>query len=189
MRLALIFVATVLVGCSTTKLNPGKSGWTTTYNLVSGQIPNTLEAHFPKELEKSRVDYTVDQNLKGSVQMQLGALDSATKLFHKFDGEDQSLQDATCLLLSMKTLRELRNGQVVELIIPQGFTDKRRKFTLEEKLDYPELINGKTKKMSALYLETLVKPRFRIWVLDDEAYPLIIRMDLGWQLLLRGIKT
>jgi len=189
MRLALIFVATVLVGCSTTKLNPGKSGWTATYNLVSGQIPNTLEAHFPKELEKSRVDYTVDQNLKGSVQMQLSALDSATKLFHKFDGEDQSLQDATCLLLSRKTLRELRNGQVVELIIPQGFTDKRRKFTLEEKLDYPVLINGKTKKMSALYLETLVKPRFRIWVLDDEAYPLIIRMDLGWQLLISDIKT
>jgi len=83
--------------------------------------------------------------------MQAGALDSATKLFHKFDGESVSLQDATCLFLSKKTVQELRNEQVVQLTIPQGFTDKRRKFAVEEKLEYPVLRNGKTKKMDALH--------------------------------------
>ena len=189
MRLALVFMLFVLVGCSTTKLNPGKSGFTATYNLVSGQIPNTLVAHFPEDLGKSPVEYSVDQSLNGSLQMQSGALDSATKLFHKFDGENVSLQDATCLFLSKKTVQELRNEHIVQLTIPQGFTDKRRKFTVEEKLEYPVLIDGKTKKMDALHLQTLGKPRFSIWVLDSDSYPLIIRMDLGWQLLLSDIKT
>ncbi len=124
---------------------------------------------------------TFNDAKKGTVTMQPEAIATATKQYNYFDKADINLTDATCVWVSKAVFASLLDGKPT--VMNSGKEDKTfLKKSLPEGTD--PTIGGK--KADCIYTESEDGSE-KYWIMNNPEFPLILKMDLGWQIAIDAI--
>ncbi|MDD3802921.1 MAG: hypothetical protein PHW02_00855 [bacterium] len=123
-------------------------------------------------------------NSSGSVEIKEKALKNATYLFNYFsDGDNIIMYDSTTVFMSKAVYNALKKNETVT--IDAGDGDENLSFDDYE--DFPVIINGEEKNLYCIYSSSDLFGWF--WILDNQSFPLILKMDIGWTITLTEIVT
>ena len=122
---------------------------------------------------------TNDSRTGGMVSISPSALAEAHALNNYFTGGEMRLKDKTTVWVSQAVYTEFKAGST-SVNTGVGFETLTLKSTEKMVVSF----RGKDKKVKALYGETDQGNKF--WILDDEKNPLILKMDLGWTISIKG---
>jgi len=127
---------------------------------------------------------TEPANRSGSVKMTEIALAAATKQHNRFKGGSLTLADKTTVWVSRAVLKQYRDEKTVHRID----TGSGPRFFVPEEDDtrYKLDVDGREIVYEVLHLKSGGE---HLWVLDNLAAPLIFKMDLGWKIRLKSVKT
>jgi hypothetical protein len=126
------------------------------------------------------------QRTEGSVDISAWAMNFATSQENYFNGGHRQLQNKTTVWLSRNSLKELKkNGSTI--LVP-NYRDSVT-LTSDTVLQMPMLVDGTLKNLPIIQASGTSKSgKKTYWILDDARFPLIIYMDLGWQVKLESIQ-
>lgn len=124
---------------------------------------------------------TIADDKKGTVTMQPEAIAAATKQYNYFDKAEINLTDATCVWVSKGVFASLKVGKPT--IMNSGKADK-----IFLKKDLPEASQPTAggKAIDCLYAESEDGTE-KYWIMNNAEFPLILKMDLGWQIAIDAI--
>jgi len=117
----------------------------------------------------------------GSVKINAAAMATSKKMYNYFRGGDETLKDATSVILSKAAYQDIITKKKV--ILWDG--DKKILFENPDETDFTFMINGEEKTVKAIYIAATNGND--MVVLKNPAYPLILRMNLGWTIKLNTI--
>ncbi len=129
-------------------------------------------------------EMTVPVNKKGSVKMTEIALASATKQHNMFSGGPLTLADKTTVWISQAVLKQYRTKQI-DHSIDTG-SGPRIFLPVEEAAGYKVTIDGAEKELKLLHIKGGDE---ELWIHDNLAAPVIFKMDLGWKIWLKSVKS
>lgn len=129
-------------------------------------------------------EMTAPVNKKGSVKMTEIALASATKQHNMFSGGPLTLADKTTVWVSQAVLKQYRTKQI-DHSIDTG-SGARIFLPVEEAAGYKATIDGVETELKLLHLKG---DKEHLWIHDNLAAPVIFKMDLGWQIWLKSVKS
>jgi hypothetical protein len=124
---------------------------------------------------------TIADDKKGTVTMQPEAIATATKQYNYFDKDDINLSDATCVWVSKAVFASLTAGKSTTMNSGRG--DK--KFLKKNIPAGSEPMAG-GKKIDCIYAESEDGSE-KYWIMKNAEFPLILKMDLGWQIAIDAI--
>jgi hypothetical protein len=124
-------------------------------------------------------EMTEPNNMTGSVVMGRQALDTATTQQNTFQAGENMLTDRTTVWVSKKVYNAIKKKKPVRIDSGSGKTE----LIFKEKQDYTFTLNGSETSVKVLFAETNSANKF--WILDDKENPLILKMNLGWTVILK----
>lgn len=179
----------LLQACNSTKQVLVKPGYSMKYDIITNQNAVRLTVKMVNTESNWAFDYTVEDNISGSVKCVSSAVRSSNELFHSFNGINKVLESGTSLRISDSTFTEILNGTPTELSYRLGFVKNTLKYKLVEKQKHKYLINGKLKVVEVLYVEDTSKKGHALWIWNNPSTPLILRLKFGYELVLKEIVT
>jgi len=127
---------------------------------------------------------TLPANRRGSVRMTELALAAATRQHNMFGGGPLTLADKTTMWISRAVLKQYRTGKKAHDLDtgsgPRTFLPRR------EDTGYEVVIDGEETRFKLLHLQGEDE---HLWILDNLAAPLIFKMDLGWRIWLKSVRS
>ncbi|MFH1531644.1 MAG: hypothetical protein ABIK09_13035 [Pseudomonadota bacterium] len=129
-------------------------------------------------------EMTAPVNRKGSVRMTEIALLSATKQHNRFSAGPLTLADKTTVWVSQAVLKQYR-AKLIEHDLDTGSGPKIF-LPEEEDTSYKATIDGTETEFKLLHLKG---ENEHLWILDNLAAPVIFKMDLGWKIWLKSVKS
>lgn len=179
----------LLLSCGGAKQIKIPIGTTLSYDIVTSQKSLRLTATLASISPIIQFDYVVESEaILGSVSLTPEALKSAYELDLMFSGEDKLLSKSTSIRLSDTTFKQLKNKGEALIAFRQGFVKNEMVYKVVENQDYILNINDKPRKIKAMYLEDKQGKGFKFWIMDNPSTPIIMRFDLGWQMILKNIE-
>lgn len=117
----------------------------------------------------------------GKVSITQAALATSKKMHNYFGSGDITLNNATSVVLSKAAYTDIIQKKKVTLF------DGDKKFVFEnpDETDFFYTINGEEKTTKAIYLSDANQND--IIVLKNEAYPIILKMNIGWTIKLNTV--
>jgi ankyrin repeat protein len=115
---------------------------------------------------------SIRDDMRGSVTMSEKAAQSASKLHNYFQPGDLVLEDESCVWISKDIFKQLKEGKAVRLHTGK----EERLFKAKETMEALQMAGYKD-AFKTLYLESEDGAE-RIWVLDDDYIPVILKMEL-----------
>lgn len=183
-----VFIASIQACGSKPLILPG--GTTLSYDLVMNQKPVRLTAKVEQFNPQLVFDYNVEnEGIKGRFTVTQEALMVGTEIDHLFTGEAKTLTKTTSLRISDSTFHQLKNDGEAILSFRQGFLKNENIYKVVDNQTTTINFNDKPKTVDVLYLEDIHGKEFKFWIWDNPKNPIIIRMDVGWQMLLKNIET
>ena len=129
-------------------------------------------------------EMTQPVNKKGSVKMTELALLSATKQYNMFGGGPITLADKTSVWVSQAVLKQYR-AKMIEHRIDTG-SGPEIFLPVEGDTSYKATIDGVETELEILHLKGGDQ---HLWILDNLAAPITVKMDLGWKIWLKSVKS
>lgn len=117
----------------------------------------------------------------GAVKINATAMATSKKMYNYFRGGDETLKDATSVILSKAAYLEIITKKKVTL----WDGDKKITFEHPDETDFTFTIDGEEKTVKGIYIAA--ENGNDMVVLKNPAYPLILRMNLGWTIKLNTI--
>jgi len=183
----LLFVSVFAISCGSTKKILVDGNTQLQYDLILANESLRLQINVVATNPRSFQYIVESQNITGSISMTSEAEDEATELYHNFAGEDKKLIKSTSIWLSDAVFNQLSKGLPTTISYRQGFVKNELEYKVVEKQKILYNVNGKPKSLDVLYIEDMHKKGFKIWVLNNVENPLILRLNFGWQLILKDI--
>ncbi len=128
---------------------------------------------------------TAPINKKGTVIMTEDAVESAAGLFNYFANDTARLDDQTSVWVSRTMWREMHNED--EMVLISLDNDEATGFFREDGEAHKISYKGKSLDMKVSNLKSLTDNQ-TITVWENEKFPIILKMDLGWTIELKEIK-
>jgi hypothetical protein len=126
-------------------------------------------------------EMTEPNALIGSMVIGGHALDTATSQKNYFQDGENLLNDRTTVWVSKAVYNALKKKSAITINSGSG----RSPLTYKGKEDFTFKLNGEDKTVKSLYAETNSAEKF--WILDDKESPLILKMNLGWLVVLKSV--
>lgn len=183
----LFFTTFLLVSCGSSKKVVVAEKTQLQYDLILANESLRLQIDV-STTEPHSFQYSIPaQSITGSIIMTKDAEKSSSELYHTFAGQDIKLTKSTSIWLSDSVFESLAEGKATTISYRQGFVKNELEYQVKEKQKILYNINGKPTSLEVLYIEDLHKKGFKIWVLNNPENPLIMRLNFGWQLILKDI--
>lgn len=185
-----ILFLTVSVGYTQTAQN-GKINLKVGSKLVYDVNSNNTKYQFIITIKKLDNGITFDWqmtapiNKKGTIEMSKEATENATSLFNYFTGGVTKLTDKTSVWLSQDVWRDMRDDD--EMVMISIDDQEETAFFREDGDAYKTIQNGTAVELKTSTLRSLTDLQY-ITVLENEAFPIILKMDLGWTIELKEIR-
>lgn len=128
---------------------------------------------------------TAPINKKGTVVMAEEAVENATGLFNYFATDTARLNDQTSVWISRTMWREMHNED--EMVLISLDNGEATGFFREDGEAHKISFKGKPLDMKVSNLKSLTDTQ-TITVWENEKFPIILKMDLGWTIELKEIK-
>ncbi|MBM4373089.1 MAG: hypothetical protein FJ098_15650 [Deltaproteobacteria bacterium] len=133
---------------------------------------------------------TEPANKEGSVKMTEAALRDADRQHNMFSGGPLTLEDKTTVWVSQAVLKQYRvkmidhridTGSGYQIFLPED----------EAIVPYKVLVDGVEQEYKVLHLKADCSggDDEHLWILDNLAAPVIFKMDLGWTIWLKEIRS
>jgi hypothetical protein len=126
---------------------------------------------------------TIADDKKGTVTMQPEAIATATKQYNYFDKDNINLTDATCVWVSKSVFASLKEGKPT--VMNSG---NQEKTFLKKALPAGTEPAAGNKKIDCIYAESEDGTE-KYWIMNNPEFPLILKMDLGWQIAIDTIEN
>jgi hypothetical protein len=172
----------LLISCtfvSQAQINP-QVGDKFIYNVKSGM----QEYNFTIVIKSLAPDFSFawqmnnEEQLNGKITIPAADMAMSDKMYNYFSGGDQRLKGMTSVLLSKATLKKLLTVKKATVY------DGKKKLDFEnagvDGMSY--LLNGNYVQSDAVYLSN--KDNYRMTLLKNEKFPLIMSMEIGWSIQL-----
>ena len=187
--LGFLFITAVLFSCGGSRSFPVQAGHTIQYDIISGKKSVRLTANIISNTDDFKFDYEVEgEDIAGTISVSSKARLEATELYHLFDGQKKYLSETTSLRLSSKAYAELNEKGESLIAFRQGFVKNELTYKVVDRPEVVFSLNGKPKAFKTLYLEDTAGKGFKFWIWDN-GDPLILRLDLGWQMVMKNLQT
>lgn len=128
---------------------------------------------------------TAPMNKKGTIEMTKEATETATELYNYFTGGTVQLTDKTSVWVSQEVWNDMHDEDEMAMISIDGQEDAG--FFRENGEDYKVKYNGSNTTLKTSQLSSLTDTR-TITVWENQNFPIILSMDLGWTITLKEIK-
>ncbi|HYG14506.1 MAG TPA: hypothetical protein VEC12_02060 [Bacteroidia bacterium] len=129
---------------------------------------------------------TTPDNLSGTVEMTPGALDTAHALYNFFTGGMTKLADQTSVWVSTSVWKDIHDeDEMTDLKLDSETEDSFIRFAMPD--GYATTYKGTPATMASSELRSLFTDNV-ITVWENEKFPIILKMNLGWTIELREIK-
>lgn len=129
---------------------------------------------------------TTPDNLSGTVEMTPGALDSAHALYNFFTGGMTKLTSQTSVWLSKSVWNDIHDeDEMTDLKLDDETDDSFIRFAMPD--GYAVNFKGAVSTVPCSELRSLFTDNV-ITVWENEKFPIILKMNLGWTIELREIK-
>lgn len=128
---------------------------------------------------------TAPINKKGTVVMAEEAVENAAGLFNYFATDTAKLTDQTSVWISRTMWREMHNED--EMVLISLDNGEATGFFREDGEAHKITYKGKPLDMKVSNLKSLTDTQ-TITVWENEKFPIILKMDLGWTIELKEIK-
>ncbi len=195
-NIALFFVCLIgLVYTANAQGEPASDG-TPTQITVGTQLiyeVNTATAKYQFIVTVKKLDdgitfdwkMTAPINKKGTVVMAEEAVENAAGLFNYFATDTAKLTDQTSVWISRTMWREMHNED--EMVLISLDNGEATGFFREDGEAHKITYKGKPLDMKVSNLKSLTDTQ-TITVWENEKFPIILKMDLGWTIELKEIK-
>ncbi len=130
-------------------------------------------------------DYEMPQKeKKGTITILNNAVLNATVYYNLFAGGDVVLKDKCSVFLSQKNFTELRSDEAnSNMKMAAGVENFERRNAATTYVKY----KGGNTILSYFEVQSSSSSN-KMWVMDNEKLPLIVKMDIGWSIELQEIK-
>jgi hypothetical protein len=143
-----------------------------------------IEARKPDLVLKYRMGF--EEPRVGEITISSQALKDSYEQDNFWIG-DKLISNKTTLWVSSAAYLDIVESGEVKMPFRQGFTYHDLTYRLVDKTELELVFNGKLKKFHTFYLEDTEGKGFKYWIWNNQTDPLILKMDLGWQLTLKEI--
>lgn len=155
------------------------SSWGDQYELVIEIKKIDKNLFYRYQVEDDTI-FKVEDNVTVSQK----SLENSSKIFmNLWDYNISDLEDKTSVFFSKKVFKDLVNRKEVTIDVGDG--DEH--LTFEGKTFYNCVVDGKEVELKAVYATSDLFGYF--WILDDERFPLILKMEVGYIIELKEINT
>ncbi|MEO0280757.1 MAG: hypothetical protein ABIN05_00215 [candidate division WOR-3 bacterium] len=155
------------------------SSWGDKYELVIEIKKMDKNLHYRYRLEDDTIFKFVDD-----VVVLQKSLENSDRIFmNLWDYNVSNLDDKISVFFSKKVFKDLVNKKEVTIDVGDG----EEHLTFERKTTYNCVIDGKEIELKAIYATSDLFGYF--WILDDERFPLILKMEVGYIIELKEINT
>lgn len=161
-----------------------KSGTVLSYHVVF----NAIEYDFVVDSIKLAADVSFAWNMtepmtmNGSIVLKKNALDTATTFYNYFSGGNLTFEDKTSVWISKKVFKAIKKGS--SIIVDAGTGREKLLYASTENISVK--IDGHQKSLETLKAVTESGKIF--WILNNPANPIIVKMNLGWSIILKEVK-
>jgi hypothetical protein len=153
------------------------SSWGDKYELMIEIKKMDKNLHYKYQVE----DDTIFK-VKDEVMISQKSLENSEKIFmNLWDYSVSNLDDKTSLFFSKRVFQDLVNKKEVTIDVGDG----EEHLTFERKTVYNCVVDGKEVELKAIYATSDLFGYF--WILDDERFPLILKMEVGYIIELKEI--
>lgn len=129
---------------------------------------------------------TTPDNLSGTLEMTPGALDSAHALYNFFTGGMTQLTNQTSVWVSKSVWDDIHDeDEMTDLKVDDETDDSFIRFAMPD--GYATTYKNTSTTMACSELRSLFTDNV-ITVWENEKFPIILKMNLGWTIELREIK-
>lgn len=166
-----------------------KPGTVLTYDVTSGGKTYQMTVTIKKWGDDLSFDWrTNESSLKnGSINVTAAAYNKADALFSVFNAGNATLDKETALCISKKTYSDvLTNAQASVKMAGQTDTVTVMNNTITE-LNF--MLNDNFVSIPMWDLEGGSEIKYTLSVLESQKFPLIVKLNMGWSMLLTSIKT
>lgn len=181
----ILLMQVIFYGCNTAPKTWNKSGSVLTYQVVDGSKSyNFIVTDLIMENSISfSWQMTAPANSSGKVVINENAIEEATQIVNYFsDGSSQKMENETTIWISRGIFRSIKNKNSYEINI-DGNTETLTYNSVEK---YKFDLDGNKQEVDVLVAETDQGSKF--WILDDDKYPLILKMEVGFTIELVSVK-
>lgn len=192
-KIVLLFTAlcSLLVSSYAQTSQNGKVSLKVGSKLVYDVSSNNTNYQFIITIKKLENGITFDWqmtdpiNKKGTVEMSKEATENATSLFNYFTSGITKLTDKTSVWMSQDVWKDMRDDD--EMVMLSIDDQEETAFFREDGEVYKTTQNGTAIELKTSTLRSLIDTQsITIW--ENEAFPIILKMDLGWTIELKEIK-
>lgn len=154
-----------------------KINWTLSLGYPFNIVVNSVKPDFSFK-------WDMGGNETGSVTLTSKALKKATKMFDYFNkGTDVIKEDETTVIFSKALFKKLKAGKSAEMSL-DGINQNIR---FVQNTTMKVMVDGVEANLPVVYAETDKSCKFWIW--DNAAWPMILKMEMGWSLEIVSIST
>jgi hypothetical protein len=195
--LAVVFLLAAPLAAGAQKARP-KPAASAAFALKNGDVlvyevtANGSTYHFEVTVKEIREAIVFDwimpeKDVSGEVTLEKAARDGATVYKNMFrDGEEWVLTDSSTVWMSRKNFNELKKGNTIMTLDNNGAErfDKKEGGTLDI------IYKGKPMKLKNFICTNGKEDanKRQLWILDNTAQPLILKMDIGFSIVLKEVK-
>jgi len=126
---------------------------------------------------------THKDNFNGTITMNSKALNNAVSMKSYYSPSIETLNDTTSVWVSRKVFGEVKKNRPITINLGDG--NELLSFKSNQTLDV--ISRGSKMSLNVMYCET--DKNHKLWILDNPAFPLVIKMDLGWTIELKEINS
>ncbi len=119
--------------------------------------------------------------MDGSILIKKNALDTATSFYNYFSGGNLVFEDKTSIWVSKKVFKAIKKGS--SIVVDAGTGREKLLFVAKENI----LVNINGHQKSLETLKSVTESGKIIWILNNPANPIIIKMNLGWTIVLKEV--
>jgi hypothetical protein len=133
------------------------------------------------------------EEMKGHIKLTKEAMEKANAQNNYFGPglKNATLTDKTSVWISKAVFNELTktgsgkmdvgNGEEIFTVVTDKFDDRDK-----DPFDYKISVNGSEKYVNTFHVKNEDGSR-QLWILNDAKNPMIVKMDLGWSIILKSI--
>jgi hypothetical protein len=185
-----VCLITVQWSCSATRNFTFGNGVKLSYDIIGAQGSVRMNVDVIEFDKSVKFKYTIaEQGIEGKITVTPEAKRSATELYYLFDGQDKVLTNQMCLWLSTGFGSKMVITGENEMSIRQGFVKKTYTYKRIEEKKMLFNVNGKPTKLNVVCFEDTANQGLKFWMWTQAGKYLIVRMDVGWQMILKNIET
>jgi len=162
-----------------------KTGDILVYKVTNNEDKYDFIVRVKKFGSSINFDYDMPQkHHKANVNIQAGAVTDATRYQNYFSGKNLELSNESTVWLSKRNYQDL----VADGETTMDFGDGAETFVRGNNGVLKINVKGKEKIITVFHVNNTSGNKKHLLVLTDAANPLIVRMDLGWNLVLKEVR-